>query len=574
MVFPAEVGKARYQYCYVSFDSGKTWDPVLQLTEGYLQADPTIVYGSRDDLYALTLMAKDLNKPRDLDPNLRRFYRGLVVYKSTDAGRNWTEASRLPYGDRPFIGFDNTKSKYSGRLYVAAEIAIPRISGEGNSAMELFRSLDGGNTFLGPVVAEYPDGMHRVFVGTGAVLSDGTFVVMFGLTKKGRGQNLEQEPLLGPNCELHVISTRDGGETFEESQKITDWTVDYSRSPGGLLGQLVVDPGSKQFRDRLYAVWPAIVSDRIQIQSSYSTDKGKTWSRPVTVNDDRSPQQVGKGPDHMLPSIAVNKDGVVLVTWYDRRDAKDNLGWNLRAAASLDGGETFSASVPATDNASAYSPFIAWDLRASRANTDQEGSLVSLIVDHGGFFYSGGHTSGLAADADGAFHPTWIDNHTGIAQLWSTSIKVAGLVVEHGSVDLAKLNDISKFVTLELSERAFDRETGALTLTVQVKNRSKEAIEGPVIVRVLTLESELGLPEISNADNGQNGTGAIWNFSENLSGNILPSLALSTPKTLKFHVSNLYPVGQGRDIKSQLVNLDVRVFGRLRKEKTDGINAK
>ena len=35
-------------------------------------------------------------------------------------------------------------------------------------------------------------------------------------------------------------------------------------------------------------------------------------------------------------------------------------------------------------------------------------------------------------------------------------------------------------------------------------------------IRVLTMESEIGVPEITNADNGQNGTGAVWNFSAEL----------------------------------------------------------
>src|SRR5207302_3639106 len=126
---------------------------------------------------------------------------------------------------------------------------------------------------------------------------------------------------------LHVITSRDGGVSFDPSHKIADVALDRPRSEGGILNQLAADPGSKAFKDRLYAAFPAIVDDRIQIQLSYSADKGKTWSKPTLVNDDRSPEKGGHGPDHLLPSVAVNKDGVVLVTWYDRRDAKDNLGW-------------------------------------------------------------------------------------------------------------------------------------------------------------------------------------------------------------------------------------------------------
>src|SRR5207253_3154623 len=84
---------------------------------------------------------------------------------------------------------------------------------------------------------------------------------------------------------------------------------------------IAADPGSKPFKDRVYAVWPDGRSGRQEILLSYSTDQGKTWSRPIVVNDDRP-----KGPtrpDHLMPTIAVNRDGVVGVAWYDRRDNPD-----------------------------------------------------------------------------------------------------------------------------------------------------------------------------------------------------------------------------------------------------------
>ena len=55
-------------------------------------------------------------------------------------------------------------------------------------------------------------------------------------------------------------------------------------------------------------------------------------------------------------------------------------------------------------------------------------------------------------------------------------------------------------------------------------------------MRVLTLESEIGVPEITNADNRENGTGAVWDFTPQLPGGKLPSMALSRQKTLTFHL--------------------------------------
>ena len=572
MVFPDDAYRAFviHQHCYASFDSGKTWEPVLKLTEGWGDQDPVATYGRGDDVYVVTLVSRDPDKPKDPDPDAPRAHDDdTVVYKSTDGGHTWRESARFDSIDREFINVDTTNGKYTGRIYVVGQGSVKDIArGQARHSLQMWRSLDNGRTFLGPVHAAYPQGSILFGVGTGAVLSDGTLVALFGFTKSGRDQNLEQEPTVGPNAELHVITSKDGGETFSPSHKVADVKLDRQRSEGGILNQLAADSGSKVFNDRLYVVYPEIVSDRIQIRLSYSSDKGKKWSKPVTVNDDRSPEKGGKGPDHLLPSVGVNKDGVVLVTWYDRREAKDNLGWRLRAAASLDGGETFSASVPITDFANAFTSTTRWHVTVG-TNSDDKKPLVSVFAGLNPFFVSGGHTSGLAVDADGTFHPTWVDNHTGVAQLWSASVKVEGTAVKHGGPDLADLKDISKSVTLELSKPDFDRVKGTLSVSARLKNISKDTVEGPVKVRVLTLESDLGVPEITNADNGQGGTGAVWDFTPQLSGAPLATMKLSAARTLSFRVSDLRPLAQGKDFKFSFFNLDTRVFGKLHKEKSD-----
>jgi hypothetical protein len=142
-------------------------------------------------------------------------------------------------------------------------------------------------------------------------------------------------------------------------------------------------------------------------------------------------------------------------------------------------------------------------------------------------------------------------------------------VVKHGAADLAEFEDISKSVTLELSRPAFDRATGTLAVSARLKNISKDTVEGPVKVRVLTLESDLGVPEITNADNGQSGTGAVWDFSSQLAGSPLASMKLSAPRTLIFRVSDLRPLAQGKDFKFSFLTLDTRVLGKLHKEKSE-----
>jgi hypothetical protein len=559
-----------FQYCYVSFDSGRTWEATLKSEVDWSNQDPAAIYGRGDTVYVASLVGWDSNKPEETDPDKNDDYLRdrTVIWRSIDGGRTWAEIGRFESIDREFLNVDRTNGKFGGRVYNVAQGSVRGISGaSGPSSLQVMRSLDGGVTWLGPVQLAYPTGSIIFGVGTGTVLSDGTYIANFGIAKAGRGQSLESEPNLGPNAELHIARSVTGGETFT-THKIADIRLDRSRTEGGILNQLTSDPGSAAFKDRVYAVFPAVVDDRVQVQVSFSSDKGKTWSRPVTVNDDRSPAPTpgAKGPDHILPSIGVNKDGVVLATWYDRREARNNLDWRLRGAYSLDGGESFSESFVITDVVNSYTASTPWHLTGSGMQ-NKTASTVSVNVGLDVFFTSGGHTTGMAVDADGTFHPTWHSNNKeGVMQFWTASIKVNGVGKKNGSDEFASMEDISKNVVLQISDPQIDRGSGKITLMARLKNMTNDTVEGPVKVRVISLSSALGVAEITNADNGKDGGGAVWDFSSVVTGPIGP-MQLSGGKTLSFKVSDLRPLMGGRGYTGGLINMDTRVFGKLRKAK-------
>src|SRR5207253_7470334 len=132
-----------------------------------------------------------------------------------------------------------------------------------------------------------------------------------------------------------------GGDSLTKAVRVSDLYLDN----GGFapaIPSLAVDR-SATFKDRLYAVWPDQRSGRLEILISHSNDKGKTWSSPQVLNDDPGwARKEGQawGPNAVVPALAVNKEGVVGVTWYDRRDNPEGVGYWVRFSASLDGGET------------------------------------------------------------------------------------------------------------------------------------------------------------------------------------------------------------------------------------------
>lgn len=246
------------------------------------------------------------------------------------------------------------------------------------------------------------------------------------------------------------------------------------------------------------------------------------------------------------------------MAWYDRRDAGDNMGWKIRAAASLDGGETFSSSVVVSETANTFTASTPWH----PASSGYAGSgKVSLSVNLPGFFVDAGHTSGMAVGASGVFHPVWIDNRTGVAQLWTAPITVSGAVVKNGASDLAALEDISSKVSVELTDTRYDRKNNTGTVVLRVKNISKDTLRGPIKLRVTSLSSGIGVPEIVGSENLQRGIGAVWDLTKLIpESGLLPEMQSST-RTLEFHLSDLRTLQRQKNWHPQLVSIEARILG-------------
>lgn len=376
VTFPADLRLAIDSHFVAGFrsaDGGRSWTPV-ELPG--CRIDPWVSFSPGGGLFASCMGGRE--KP-------------LLVHRSADAGRTW-ESAPVPLGDGGPPDHPVLAAGAEG-VYVASGQSFPAPGLEGRIyGPAISRSGDGGRTFSQPVFLRHDNLTQQPF--DAALLSSGAFVVLFM-----DFADQADSPLA--HRRTWMARTEDGGRTFstpalvfEQTGKEMPWSVAVDRSP--------------EHRDRLYLAvdgwWerpgrePARPGPGAALFVRTSDDGGQTWKAGGTVTD------APPGANAETPAVAVNRDGVVAVAWYDTRHSPEGDCWDLYVSASLDGGTSFLPNVRVTPETSC--PHAA----AHRG--------VAARWPFGGDY------SGLAAGADGRFHVFWVDSRTGTYQVWTAAVRV------------------------------------------------------------------------------------------------------------------------------------------------------
>ena len=560
MIFDAK-DASRHVVAYSSFDGGKTWVAALEVKRTTFVGDPTCAYDADGAAY-LSALALHYESAAEHE---------MLVYRSADGGRAWSEPTVLPFIDRQWLTFDRTSGPRKGLLYLHGNaVRDQTVDGDERIVFTLFRSKDGGKTFSAPKKL-FSDGDHMPFgTGTGAVLSDGTFLASF--YEWNDRKNLREKDFEKASGSIKVSRSEDGGDTFAKAAVVSEWHGCEGWTPG--LPVIAADASDGPFRDRLYLVWPDRRSGRCEILVSHSSDKGLSWSAPIVVNDDQSPADRARSRHHMLPAVAVSPAGVVGVSWYDRREAtEESRQWAARFAFSLDGGETFSANTRVSDPASLvrpgeYLPIMAYSTGGGQVRPRARGGNIQMEIGPQWIDYlCAADTAGMAAGADGVFHTLWVDHRTGIPQLWTAAVRVDGKAAVNGSPELAALSDLTQSIAVQFSNTDYDPKERTVSLDVALMNTSQKTIVAPLKLRVLSLRSSSAVPEILAADNGLSGAGAVWDFTPQLLDGRLAPGQFSHARRVRFRLKELtatFPLDV-RGGLGNLISVETKVLGKEEK---------
>lgn len=520
---------------YASIDGGSTWVASAFPEEvEWGGGDPQVGFGLHGTAYFSALaFVKDDNG------NMRG---GLFFYRSKDGGKTWGKATNLGYSyDHEVLAVDHTVGRYAGRVYLSVLYGYPVYT------VGVFRSDDDGRTFTGPVQAATGKGIVGInTAGNILILSDGTLVLPY--------DDFQFDPAkrkTSHSSNIWLVTSSDGAVTFSEPLKVGTQEYQPDRNVPSLqtFAAAAVDR-SEKYKDRIYLAWTDYRESAYRVVFTYSADRGKTWSTPkVVVND------APAWSSQYQPELAVSKQGVVGLTWFDTRNSKshDDKEYDQYFAASLDGGESFSAPVRVSDTTSS---------RLGNGNLTMQAMFSESAIYKGGpetrvSFISGvsrwpagGDYMGLDVDINGVFHPFWADARTGTYQIQTAAVRVASPDESpkgaHKNTALAKSAESGESaadtipsslygkVELIFDPTSFDAETGVLNVPTRLRNVSSRPIHAPISLEIEKFGSGLDdslkeyAPTVLNSDNGKNGSGAVFDYSNVLgTEKVLPPGALS-----------------------------------------------
>jgi hypothetical protein len=356
---------------YTTSNQGRTWKSTCTRSLpghcGFL--DPGVGYDLKGVAYISGLEASD-STCSAAAPNQN----AVALEKSTNNGRSWSApvlvvAPVLAEGmlDKDWLQVDdNPHSPYANALYVSTT-QLAEHPTTFDSTIAVSHSTDGGTTWTTSVVDTVQTFPQVDQFSDLAIAQDGTVYVSWMrcfLNTSPTGDCGESR------ATFYVSRSTDGGTTWSVSSPIATVrlvpntcgsffgciphtkeeladipvigvepaNVAHGSEPNALTDD-VATPWAKKNAARLSAVFYNWTGSFTQVEVATSANGGITWGEPVPV------APATETHDQFFSWLSVNEDGIIGVTWMDRRNDPANISYEAFAAVSKNGGNSFGTNV-------------------------------------------------------------------------------------------------------------------------------------------------------------------------------------------------------------------------------------